>query len=267
MGNIVKVVLLLFIFLSGCSTKNTDDFKIQYGMKKFERTFGSCDSTGAGCAKILFEFPEIKYAYTAFVKDSISWQIQNILLSNYTVGANINSLDSLSKLFFFDYQDMSKDFPGYNLPWELNNTISVIYNDNSIVSLQSEFYHFTGGVHGNSGVYFTNFNSEDGRKLALSDLLIPNYIRELNLTAEKIFRTQNNLLPDEDLEAAGYWFEGNKFSLNDNFGIKNDGLVFYFNSYEIAPYAMGPTEILIPYKEMKNLVKKDGLLYKLVSEK
>lgn len=267
MNNIFKMILYLLIFLSGCSTKNTNDYKIQYGMKKFERTFGSCDSTDTGCAKILFEFPEIKYAYTESVKDSISRQIQNTLLSNYTVGVNINSLDSLSELFSSDYQDMSKDFPGYNLPWELNNTISIIYNDNSVVSLQSEFYHFTGGAHGNSGVYFTNFNSEDGGKLALSDLLIPDYRRELNLTAEKIFRNQNNILPDEDLEAAGYWFEGNKFSLNDNFAIKNDGLVFYFNSYEIAPYAMGPTEILIPYKEMKNLVKKDGLLYRIVSEK
>lgn len=267
MGNIVKVVLLLFIFLNGCSTKNTDDFKIQYGMKKFERTFGSCDSTGAGCAKILFEFPEIKYAYTESVKDSISRQIQNTLLSNYTVGANINSLDSLSKLFFFDYQDMSKDFPGYNLPWELNNTISVIYNDNSIVSLQSEFYHFTGGAHGNSGVYFANFNSLDGRKLNLSDLLVSNYEVELNKIAEEIFRKNKELSSEENLQEAGFWFEGNKFALNNNYGIKSDGLVFYFNSYEIAAYAMGPTEILIPYKQIKSLTKKDGLLYRMVSEK
>nr|MCU0409966.1 RsiV family protein [Bacteroidales bacterium] len=92
---------------------------------------------------------------------------------------------------------------------------------------------------------------------------IPGYENELNNTAEKIFRAEKQLSPDANLESEGFWFEGNKFYLNKNFGIKNDGLVFYFNSYEIAPYAMGPTEIKIPYATIKKLVLNDGPLSKM----
>jgi hypothetical protein len=88
----------------------------------------------------------------------------------------------------------------------------------------------------------------------------------LNNVAEKIFCKVKELKPEDNLEEAGFWFKGNKFSFNENFGIRNEGLVFYFNSYEIAPYAMGPTEIMIPYSEIKNLVKQDGLLNKVIAE-
>ena len=140
------------------------------------------------------------------------------------------------------------------------------HNAQSIVSFQSEFYHFTGVAHGMTGVYFANFNSQNGKRLMLSDLLIAGYEHELNKVAEKIFRKVRELKSEDNLEEAGFWFEGNKFSLNDNFGIKTDGLVFFFNSYEIAPYAMGPTEILIPYKGIKNLVKQEGLLNKVITD-
>jgi len=139
----------------------------------------------------------------------------------------------------------------------------VIYNANSILSFQSEFDHFTGGAHGNSGMYFTNFNSLDGKKLNLSDLLVASYGAELDNIAEKKFRREKELGTEANLEEAGFWFKQGKFSLTENFGIKNDGLVFYFNSYEIAPYAMGPTEIKIPYAEIRNLIKEDGLLFKV----
>ncbi len=43
--------------------------------------------------------------------------------------------------------------------------------------------------------------------------------------------------------------------------------MFYFNPYEIAPYSMGPTEILIPYDEIKNIIKEDGLLFETASRK
>jgi hypothetical protein len=42
--------------------------------------------------------------------------------------------------------------------------------------------------------------------------------------------------------------------LNDNFAVAKRGIIFYFNSYEIAPYAMGPTELLIPYAKLSGII-------------
>ena len=49
-----------------------------------------------------------------------------------------------------------------------------------------------------------------------------------------------------------------RFKLNDNYGIGDKALVFHFNTYEIAAGAMGPTEIKIPYTDMRQLLKPDS---------
>jgi hypothetical protein len=263
---IVLSILISIIFVinfSGCGTNNDEKAKLKYGIGKFERQSNMCDSIG--CAKIVLEYPVIKVSFSGAINDSLENYIQAALLDNYSE-LNIKTVDEMAERFFKDYEESRKDFPDRITSWEINNSISVIYNENSIVSFLSEFYHYTGGAHGNSGIYFSNFNSQTGEKLELLDILIPGYENELNKAAEKIFRIEKQLSANSNLESEGFWFEGNKFSLNKNFGIKNEGLIFYFNSYEIAPYAMGPTEILIPYKEIKNLVKQDGSLNKVIAE-
>ena len=259
----VLISIMFVIIFSGCGRNDDEKAKLKYGIEKFERQSKVCDSTG--CAKIVLEYPVIKAAFNSAVKDSLEKYIQAALLDNYSE-LSIKTVDEMAERFFQDYEESRRDFPDHSTSWEISNNISVIYNGNSILSSQSEFYHYTGGAHGNSGVYFSNFNSQTGKKLELADLLIPGYENELNNEAEKIFRKEKQLGANANLESEGFWFEGNKFALNKNFGIKNEGLVFYFNSYEIAPYSMGPTEILIPYRGIKNLVKKESLLNKVITD-
>jgi len=267
----MKSSLILFILFLGlvvfisCGEADHEKAKIRFGMVKYEKQSERCDSTG--CAKLLLEYPEIKSSFNKAVKDSLDNYILNSLLDNYSQQMQQKSIDEMSKIFLMDYDGARNDFPDYVIPWEINNTISVIFNANFIASFQSEFYHFTGGAHGNSGTYFANFDSRDGRKIHLSDLLLSDYKDGLNKIAENIFRREKILDLSTSLEEAGYWFADNKFSLNENFGIKNDGLVFFFNSYEIAPYSMGPSEVLIPYSDIKSLIRKDGPLFKIMQEK
>ena len=65
---------------------------------------------------------------------------------------------------------------------------------------------------------------------------------------------------DINLTEAGFWFDDDKFSVNNNFSIGKDGLNFVYNNYEITAYAYGPTELFIPYKSIKKVIKPDGLL-------
>ena len=99
-----------------------------------------------------------------------------------------------------------------------------------------------------------------GEEIRLSDILIHGYGADLNRIAEQEFRKVREMKPEQSLEDAGFWFENNKFSLNDNFALTEEGLTFYFNSYEVAPYVMGPTEIVLNYEDFKHLIKENGLL-------
>jgi hypothetical protein len=57
-------------------------------------------------------------------------------------------------------------------------------------------------------------------------------------------------------------FENDQFFLPDNFAIVEEGITFFYNSYEIAPYAMGATELILRYDELKGIMPKNGVLEK-----
>jgi len=91
-------------------------------------------------------------------------------------------------------------------------------------------------------------------------LFVDGYKDELNKIAEKYFRKERELKPDEDLEQAGFWFKENIFSVNENFAIAETGLDFFFNDYEVTSHAAGPTLIEIPYSELKSIIKPSGFI-------
>ena len=78
----------------------------------------------------------------------------------------------------------------------------------------------------------------------------------LTQIGDKIFRQAKQLSDTASLIDNYFEFPEDKFELNKNYGFKKEGIVFYYNNYEIAPYAAGPTEVLIPYNELKDWVKK-----------
>ena len=86
-------------------------------------------------------------------------------------------------------------------------------------------------------------------------LLFEFFETELVKAAEAAFRKQRELSPESDLLENGFEFPDNRFRLNDNYGFTNDGVVFFYNSYEIAPYAAGPSEVFIPYSEISDWLK------------
>jgi hypothetical protein len=95
-----------------------------------------------------------------------------------------------------------------------------------------------------------------GGKDACQGRLLP-----LASVAESHFREDHKLSANENLSESSFSFPGDRFKLNDNYGIGDKALVFHFNTYGIAAGAMGDTEIEIPYAEMRHLLKPgSGLL-------
>lgn len=257
--NIVTVIFLISII--SCSQKNSDENNIKYSMKKFDRIFTNPDTTLKNYARVVFEYPEIIKASNQLVKDSITSYIKTTFLANFTGNEKAKTLDEMTDNLFGNFKRFVEKFRDSRQSWEIEGTASIIYNKNSIVSIQTDINSYLGGVHPNELVLYANFNSVNGKRINLFDLFKDENISELNSISEKIFRKDKKLGPEANLEEAGFWFKDNKFILNENFGIKDDGLVFYFNPYEIAPYSMGSTEIFIPYDEIKNLIKEDGWLF------
>jgi hypothetical protein len=77
----------------------------------------------------------------------------------------------------------------------------------------------------------------------------------LTKIAEQIFRKVKEIPDTASLNENYFEFPDDTFQLNKNYGFKKEGIVFYYNNYEIAPYAAGPTDVVIAYEHLKEWLK------------
>lgn len=166
--------------------------------------------------------------------------------------------------FIDEYESFTKEFPDSYQSWFIEKTGDVKLNKGNVFSIDYLEYAFTGGAHPNTYVTFKNFNLSDGEEIKLDEIISADKKQELTNIAETEFRKLKDLTREADLGQAGFWFENNKFYLNDNFLITDSSLVFYYNNYEITAYAFGPTELTIPFSRIKPLIGEKKLLKGLI---
>jgi len=188
---------------------------------------------------------------------TINKSIQSILLSS--LEEKCPTVEKLVETFLQKYEQSFKENPDESLGgWFLKFESKIRHCDEDLVCLETLLSVFQGGAHPTSNITYQVFSLKTGKEIPLSELVPEEKMVDLTKVAEKHFRRVRGLKPDETYENAGFQFEQNKFALNKNFLFSKDGLAFCFNQYEIAPYAMGPTEIVIPWEDLKNLIDSKG---------
>lgn len=147
--------------------------------------------------------------------------------------------------------------------WSVERTNSVEYNNHGILSLGIHCYDFTGGAHPSHWTLYFNFNLYTGDTLTLSDIFTERALTDLNLLGEDKFREMYSIPLDENINDHGFWFEDDRFSLNNNFYLTPEGLYFLYNPYEIACYASGYTTLEFKWDEIKDFVKRTSIVYSI----
>ncbi len=112
---------------------------------------------------------------------------------------------------------------------------------------------FMGGAHPSRLTTILRFNAQTGEFIPLDAVFPTINQRELqNLLLRKLM-TDNNVFTMEGLNEKGY-LEMSDFFVSKNFALRADSIEFYYNEYDIAPYAYGPTTICLSYEQVKNIV-------------
>ena len=255
------IIILIISIIPACgSTNKTDNDKVIVHQKKYEDRTGDCDGAYSNnCAQIKIEFPLVEYSQNQVVENRINKLIHGYLLQPLFDENPSESIEKFIDKFLQEYESFKNDFPEAFQLWSLERTGKVRHNSDYIFSVELSEYSYLGGAHPNTYINFVNYNLKSGEEIVLNDFININFENELNGIAESEFRKQKELSDTSDLGQAGFWFEDNRFKLNDNFLITDSSLVFYYNNYEITAYAFGPTELEIPYKKIKDLINSNGL--------
>ena len=136
-----------------------------------------------------------------------------------------------------------------------------------LISVQfSESDYGAGAAHPNSYSTVLNYDVKNGKRLVLPDLFNAksNYLKVLSDYCIKDLKHQskeNDALP-EDMIQSGASARADNYQ---KWTITSKGLWMIFDPYQVGPYAAGPQFVLVPYTVLKDVIKSDGPLGRLVT--
>lgn len=168
-------------------------------------------------------------------------------------------LASQRDTFFADYQSIAADWDTLAEPWfftwEAEAGTRIMHNEKGILLYEIDYSSYTGGAHGGYAAYYIIldvqnqhrieygdiFPDDERTKAKLSKLLEENFLAERNEMGAGMKKVEEELFEDH-------------IDPNTNLYFTEDGIGFFYNEYEIAPYSSGPVEILISWKEAAKLM-------------
>ncbi len=138
---------------------------------------------------------------------------------------------------------MEKGFPV--MEYQAVQAFTMTYQQGCILSLYRETYEFTGGAHGSTVRDSQTWNLQGCRQLTLTDLILCGPDPKTYIVQEAV----RQIRQDPDI-----YFEDSQERLSDafrpeSFYAASDGLVVYYQQYDIAPYSSGIRTFLLPYGE------------------
>jgi len=258
------VVFLLIFVLVGCSatkpstpamtpnpekpqtTKPKTAEPIQTLQKVYSETFKDEDGTVLLEAKIIS--PEIKNLGNS---NGISL-INSYYVTQFDDFISSILADGLEKAREDKVSAHKNNYPFY--PHTYERSFNITYNGNNLLSVLSEQYENTGGAHPNTIWISQTFDVQDGKKLALSDLLGGSKEQAL----EKVYETVLAQIKEKEGTDQFVWNENyqediRKYYSEDDFVLTEESLIIYYQNYAIAPYVAGCQKFEIPLGKVERL--------------
>ncbi len=201
----------------------TTEAGLNYEQVKITATYDNCKSGADNCTFYTADFPE----FYGFEGANV---LNDFVLHDFFEVENREELRSEANAFISTYeQNMNpgeEEKPAWYKFYQVN--AELLYD--SVVQLSMNVEEFSGGAHGNTAEYYRNFNLNG--ELLEFDVFLPGLNEEE--VAEKLMQAYKEKYP----EGLNMLFE-ESIEPTANFLPVENGVVFVYNPYDIAPYSAG----------------------------
>lgn len=249
------ILFVLFIFAgSSYSQTGTDTTKTKKktsSTKKVYKSYKDCKQKNEDCTYFSLEYQLVK---SGSAKKFINRAIQDSLLKAVNIWDDKKAADfkDAASNFISEYEKSLKENTN-GASWYLETNGKINSTGKNVLSYSIGQSMYTGGAHPNTYLAFYNFNKENGNPVTLADIFGANFDAELNKIIDTEFRKMKGLSAADNLQDKAGLFE-NKITYTNNFAVEKKGLRFYYNSYDIAAYVYGPTDLFIPWSELSSIM-------------
>jgi len=231
--------------------------ELKFEEKTLLKTYNDCDPQSEECTYIQFKYSLINQGQH---KEIINSTIMDYLIISAEPGKKSEeklTLETAADKFIKNYEEFMKENTDYKFGWMLEVQGKPEFTNTGIICYSVSNVNFLGGAHPGSNMTYLNFERKNGRLVFTPDIFSPGYEDKLNVAIDAVFRKSKNLTPEDNLsDKLGLFTD--KITFNNNFAVMKDGIRFYYNPYEIAPYASGPFEITVPYEMINEIIPEDS---------
>jgi Protein of unknown function (DUF3298) len=240
--------------------------RLLFSMKTKEKTFDGCVAGAEGCAYVRFDYPVVVEAPRGVEIGSITESIREFLdrplreqeqeqgQGQGQEHGERETATAITDRFIEDYRAFRAKEPRSGQVWYVERKAFVLESTPHLLSLSFSERSYLGGNERIATLRFRNLDPGTGTDLSLSDVLRPGAEEKLRILAESRFREARGIEEGKRLDEAGFTFERGEFRLTDNFSLGAKGLTFYYNAAEVGAASLGPTEILLTYPEITDLI-------------
>lgn len=260
------IILSVSAFLFSCGDKvNKKMGNLEFDSIQVNKTAYLFADTSKPACNVIINFTYPVESSDELLKDSLDYYfISACLGERYASSTPQEAIDRYVSNYIKDYRNDleplykqdERDQPeggaiGSWYSYYKNIESNVQYYNKGLLVYRTYYDEYTGGAH---GIYMTTFLNIDlglMRPLHLDDVFVGNYKEDItDLIWEELMIT-NKAKNRSELEDIGYGSIG-EITPIENFYLDEKGITFYYNVYDIAPYAMGSISVCLPYSKIKS---------------
>lgn len=166
-------------------------------------------------------------------------------------------MDSLTNIFEKELKEFYEPENEYQetFSYEYSQKGTVSENSpESIIAYTNRIETYTGGAHGGAFENYLNFYKDTGLPITAQELFGKNLNTISKLVKEQIIKDNDCQSAQELEEKRGIFSLGDVYISDNNFLLQNDGILFCFNPYDIAPWSEGFIYTRLTYKQLEGLI-------------
>jgi hypothetical protein len=141
---------------------------------------------------------------------------------------------------------------GEALNWEYTELIDPVEGGGGLLVFARSREYFLGGAHGMREKRFFVIDPARGKAVRLEEFIRPEALPALGELLGAALRREAGLDAGSSLREGGFFEDA--VEPPDNFFPGTAGLAFHWDPYEIAPYAAGPAEAVLPWEAVREFL-------------
>ena len=198
------------------------------------------------------------YTWSAPMKKCIrTWEYYSIDAKSPSTGIKRldavlqSKADGIISRFRWDAESNINDFWTGSAAWYALDISYTTVNTWSITSVLMETYEMLGGAHGNSATYSFNYNQKTRRLISVTHMVPKKKfsVIEKNVRAEltKKLEWTGNIDFITDGTSSKKLANYRVFAIHTDTTGRINSITFYFDPYQVAPYAAGRQSVTLSY--------------------